>query len=290
MMGIAFHQKGVLGRFRGRLAEMSQCSIMSYLDKSDRTCNVYYLALLVRISKEECLCTTGSYESDRPHNGPEPLQAWREASAGSFSAFEKKLIESSTNFNSIQILTIPFRLLTMAGIKRRQADDTDKTESKKLKTDSTNKSEKKHALKMARKDSKSSKTPKSEGKENLTIQLKEKKKSSTDKASKEKKEKKTKKVLMKDESENEEEEMEVDEDVFEGFASSDSVETPAFRPLSDDEDSEEEGGEEEEEEKPAKKSKKDGEVVAEVNPNNPNGMFLSRYLLDGAALAAKDFC
>ncbi|TID21265.1 ARM repeat-containing protein [Venturia nashicola] len=155
----------------------------------------------------------------------------------------------------------------MAGLKRPQSEDTDKTQSKKLKTDSTTKSDKKHALKMARKDSKSTKTPKLEGKGDLTIQSKERK----GKSGKEKKEKKIKKAPVEG-SEDELDEMEVDEvneDEFQGL-STEPAETPAFRPLSDDEHSEEEGGDEVVEEKPAKKSKK-GEEKAEVNPNNPNG-------------------
>lgn len=165
----------------------------------------------------------------------------------------------------------------MAGIKRPQSDDTDKSQSKKLKTDSTNKSDKKHALKMARKDSKSTtKTSQPEGKDNLTIQLKEKKEKKS-KSEKNKTEKKVKKAPV-EEAEDEVDEMEVDdvnEDEFQGF-STDPVEAPAFRPLSDDEDSEE-AGDEDEEKKPAKKSKK-GEEKAEVNTNHPNGMFTSLLL------------
>ncbi|QDS74334.1 hypothetical protein FKW77_004477 [Venturia effusa] len=155
----------------------------------------------------------------------------------------------------------------MAGLKRPQVDDTDKSQSKKLKTDTTSKSDKKHALKMARKDSKSSKAPKDERKEGVTIKVVEKKEKK-DKSGKEKKEKKVKKVVV-DEFDAEEEVDEVDVDEFQGV-SSNTAEVPAFRPLSDDENSEEEGDGEEEEEKSATKSKR-GDEKAEVNPNNPNG-------------------
>jgi hypothetical protein len=170
------------------------------------------------------------------------------ASASNF--FSRELHEFRFFTNCFLHLSIP---LKMAGIKRRQADDNDKTESKKLKTE--NKSDKKHALKMARKDSKSTKTPKPEGKENLAVRVK-----------KEKKEKKHKKEEVE---ESEDEEMQVDEDEFQGFATSDPVDAaPGFRPLSDEEDSEEE------EEKPKKKAKKADSPVAEPNPNNPNGILI----------------
>jgi hypothetical protein len=173
-------------------------------------------------------------------------------------------------FHTPQLPAEPFvklsRPLKMAGIKRRQADDTEKTDSKKLKTSSTSKADKKFALKIARKDVKLQKPAKTEDKN--AISRGEKPSKAKDKPTKENKSKSTKespKKKRKEESESDQSDAHEDEDEFQGFAEDDTVK-PAFAPLSDDEEEEDDPTEEQ----PAKKVKND--VKADAEGANKNGM------------------
>jgi len=170
----------------------------------------------------------------------------------------------------------------MAGIKRRQVDDTEKTDTKKLKTDSNSKADKKFALKMARKDVKPSKSTKTEDKE--TSQSDDKKIKSKDKSTKEKKsrsskdapKKKSSKAPESDDFEEDSDPQEAD-DTFHGFEEDVAVK-PAFEPLSDNDSDEEE---EESEEQPTKKVKADDKANGDGEPKNGvvNGMILCSFKL-----------